>query len=113
MVKGLANLIKLLILLPKLSHFLPKLLQLVLVVVTLLCELPDLHLVVLSVEELPLRLFELHPQELNLIGKAFYFNGLEDYNEVHVLAEIVLLVVGQVLDAGSTLAMVYFLRSSA
>lgn len=93
MVKGLANLIKLLILLPKL-------LQLVLVVVTLLGELPDLHLVVLSVEELPLCFFELHPQELNLIGKAFYFNGLEDYNEVHVLAEIVLLVVGQVLDAG-------------
>ena len=113
MVKGLANLVKFLIFLPKLTIFLPKLLQLVLVVEALLGELSDLHLIVLRVEELPLCLFELHPQELNLIREALDFNGLEHDDEVHVLAEIVLLVVGQVLDPGSSLRMRYFRRSSA
>ncbi len=62
MVEGLTNLIEFFVLFPKVIVFLPKLLQLVLVVEALLGQLPDLNLIVLGIEKLPLRLFQLHPQ---------------------------------------------------
>lgn len=64
----------------------------------LLVKLFNLDLVVLGVKELSASLCQLHAQYLDLVGEPFDFDGLEDYDELNVIAQVDLFVVGQVLD---------------
>lgn len=67
----------------------------------------------MRVDELSVCLLELDPQEFHLVRKSFDLDGLEDHDEVNILSEVGLLVVGQVLDAGPVWREGYLRRSSA
>ena len=60
----------------------------------------DLNLIVLSIEDLPLKLFDLDSVGLYLGRESFDFYGLEDHHERQVVSEVGFSIVGQVLDSG-------------
>ena len=66
---------------------------------TLFSKFPDLDLVALVVEELALVFLEPDPKDLNFIGKALNFNCLKDNNELDIVPQVGLFVIGQVLDS--------------
>lgn len=99
MVKGLANLIEFLILLPIFDLKVPKIFQLVLIVETLLSKLSNLNLIALSIEQLPFSFLELNPEQFNFIRKSLDFDSLEDNNEADVIPKVGFLVVREILDA--------------
>lgn len=105
MVKGLAYF-------SKLFNFLAILLAKSLHMKTFLVKLFDLDLVVLGIEKLPSSFGEFHPEHFNLVGQPLDFNSLEDNNKLNIIAEVSLLIVGQVLDNRSKYEWAYFLRSS-
>lgn len=78
---------------------LPELLQLILVVKHLLCQLFNLHLVVSCIEKLSFRFLQPHPQNFNLVGESFNLNSLEDHHKVYAIPQVTLLIVGQILDS--------------
>jgi len=104
-VEGLADLVQFLVLLAVLV-------DLLLLREAALGELPDLHLVVAGVEELPLVLLGAHTQHLDLLREPLDLDRLEHHDELQVLAQVGLLVVGQVLDAGPLSEGEYLRRSS-
>lgn len=104
-VESLANFVQFLVLLAVLV-------DLLLLRETFFRQLSNLNLVVTSVKELPLVLFELDSQHLNFLGQPFDLDGLKNNDELYVIPEISLLVVGQVLNAGPMWVLMYFLRSS-
>lgn len=65
----------------QLLHLILILRQLSIVVVALVGQLSNLHLVALAIEGLTLGVFELHSERLDLFRKAFNFHCLEDHNE--------------------------------
>jgi hypothetical protein len=62
-----------------------------------------LHFVVLSIKELSFVFLDPHPQNFNLLRQSLNFDGLEHNDELYILTQISLLVVGQILNAGSLL----------
>jgi hypothetical protein len=68
---------------------------------TLFSEFSDLNFVVLVVEELSFVFFDADSEHLDFVGESLYFNGLEDDDELDVLSEVCLFVIGEVLDSGS------------
>ena len=94
MVQGLANLVELFVLLPILVDFL-------LLGEALLCQLSYLDLVVGNVEKLPFIFLQPYPQHLYFLGKALDLNGLENNDELNVIAEVCFAIVREVLNAGS------------
>lgn len=90
----------------------PVVLELTLVAEDLLRQFLNLHLVVGSVEQLPFGLLQLHSQQLDLVREPLNFYGLEDHDEVGVVPQVGLLVVGKVGNAGPASGEPYFLRSS-
>ena len=105
MVQGLANLVELFVLLPIL-------LDILLLGEALLCQLSYLDLVVGSVKKLTFALLQPYPQHLYFLRKALDLNGLENNNELNVIAKVCFAIVREVLNAGSGWRKVYFLRSS-
>ena len=67
---------------------------------TFLGKFSNLNLIVLSIEDLSLELFDLDPIRLDLSREPLDLNGLENDNKRQIVTEIGLLVVGQVLDSG-------------
>lgn len=51
-----------------------------------LSEFSNLHLIVAGVEKLTLILFDAHSQHFNLLGESLDLDGLENHNELQVLA---------------------------
>ncbi len=99
MIEILANLIELLILLSKMLKNVPKLFYLSLIVKTFLSEFSNLNLIIGSIEKLPLCLFKLDPQKFNFIREPLYLDSLEDDYEIYIIAKIVFLIVGEILDS--------------
>jgi hypothetical protein len=91
-VEGLANLVEFFVLFPVLV-------DLLLLGKAFFGELSDLDFVVGCVEELSFALLEFDPQDLYLLGESFDLDGLEDDDELDVVSEVCLFVVGKVLDA--------------
>lgn len=65
-----------------------------LVTVTLLCQLPDLDLIILIVAYLPLVVLDVDPKHLYLHRQPLNLNALEDDYEVQLARQILLLVIG-------------------
>lgn len=87
--------------LAKLVNFITIVLPLLFKPKALFSEFPDLNLIILIVEHLPLVFLEPNPKHLDFIGKPLDFNGLEDHNKLKILPQICFLVVGQILNPGS------------
>jgi hypothetical protein len=104
-VERLADLIEFLVLLPVLINLL-------LLRKTALSQLADLHLVVAGVEELAFVLLDADAEHFYLLREALDLDGLEDHDELYVVAQVRLLVVGQVLDARPDSQDAYLRRSS-
>lgn len=105
MVECLADLIQFLV-------FLPVLIDLLLLRKALLRQLSNLHLVIAGIEELSFVLLDAHAEDFNLLRESFDLDGLEDDDELQVLSQVGLLVVGQVLDARPDSKHAYLRRSS-
>lgn len=63
-------------------------------------KLSNLDFVIGSIEELSLAFFKFDSQQFDLLGKAFYLNGLEDHDELYIISKVGLAIVGKVLDTG-------------
>ena len=105
MVECLTDLIELLI-------FLSVLINLFLLSKALLSELANLYLVIAGIEKLSFVFLDADAEDFYLLRESFDLDGLEDDDELQVLSQVGLLVVGQVLDAGPDSYHAYFRRSS-
>ena len=104
-VEGLADLVQFLI-------FLAVLVDLLLLGEASFGQLANLHLITTGIEQLPLVLLDPHAQDLHLLRQSLDLDGLEHHDELQILAEVGLLVVGQVLDARPDSELTYLRRSS-
>lgn len=51
-----------------------------------LCQLSNLHLIVLRIEQLPLVLLHFYPQQLHLVRQSLDLNRLKDDYEVDIVS---------------------------
>lgn len=92
MVESLANLVELFVLLSILVNLL-------LLSEAFFGELTDLDFMVGSIEELSFALFEFDPQDLDLLREALDLNGLEYDDELDIVSQVRLFVIGKILNA--------------
>ena len=105
MIKGLTNLIELLILFTVLVNFF-------LLSKTFFSQLSNLNLVISSVKELPFILFEFYAEYFYFLRQPLDLDGLEHHDKLHIFAKVGFLIVGEVLDARSNWIGEYLRRSS-